>query len=65
MQQTLQKALDKLHELPEAQQATLITQFADMIARAKIDARLAASEDHGGETRTDIFFEQLRAQIDD
>jgi len=59
----LKKTLEELHELPEDQQATLITQFEDMIARAKIDAKLAASEVRGGETRTDIFFEQIRAQI--
>ncbi len=59
----LKKTLEELHELPEDQQATLSTQFEDMIARAKIDAKLAASEVRGGETRTDIFFEQIRAQI--
>jgi len=50
----LQKTLDELHELPEDQQESLLAQFEDMIARAKIDAKLAASEERGCETRADI-----------
>lgn len=63
MTTTLQKTLEELNELPEDQQANLLTQFEGMIARAKIDAKLAASEERGGETPADIFFEQIRAQI--
>lgn len=61
MTTSLQKTLEELQELPEDQQANLLAQFEDMIARAKIDAKLAASEKRGGETRADIFFEQIRA----
>ncbi len=60
---TLQKALEELRELPDDKQASLVAQFEDMIARAKIDAKLAASEERGGETSSDMFFSQLRAQF--
>ena len=63
MTTTLQKALDELRELPEDQQASLVAQFEDMIARAKFDAKFAASEKRGGVTRSDTFFAQLRAQF--
>ena len=59
----LQKTLKELRELPEDQQENLLAQFEDMIARAKIDAKLAASEKRGGETPTDVFFTRLRAQF--
>ena len=60
MSRTLDKALAELSELPEDQQATLVARIADMIARAKVDARLAASEKRGGEMPSDVFFAQLR-----
>ncbi len=62
---TLQKALDELRELPKDRQATLDARFEDMIARVKIDAKLAASEKRGGETPADEFFVQLRARFGD
>jgi hypothetical protein len=62
MSRTLDKALAELSELPEDQQATLVARIEDMIARAKVDARLAASEERGGEMPSDVFFAQLRAR---
>ena len=62
MNSALQNALEELRELPEDQQTTLVQRFEDMVARAKIDARLAASEARGGETPSDTFFAELRAR---
>ena len=62
MSTALEKALDNLRQLPEDRQMALVEQFDEMIARAKMDTRLAASEARGGETPSDVFFSELRAQ---
>ena len=58
----LQKALEELSDLPEEKQSMLVARFQDMIARAKIDAKLEASERRGGATTSDEFFAELRAE---
>ncbi len=63
MNSALQKALEELRELPEDQQTTLVQRFEDMVARPKIDARLAASEARGGETPSDTFFAELIPKV--
>ena len=65
MSVTLQKALQALQQLPECDQAALVERFEDMVARARIDAKLAESEARGGETAADAFFAELRAQFGD
>ena len=62
MNTTLQKALEELRQLPEDRQTTLVERFDEMVARAKIDTRLAANEARGGETASDTFFSELKAQ---
>lgn len=62
MSANLKKTLEELRRLPEDRQATLVERFDEMVARAKIDARLAASETRGGETPADTFFSELKAQ---
>jgi hypothetical protein len=57
----LKQALEALQELPEPAQTTVVERFQQMIARAKIDGRLAQSEARGGETPADAFFAELRA----
>jgi hypothetical protein len=59
---TLEKALEELRALPEEQQEALVGRIEDLIARAKIDAKLAVSESRGGEMAADDFFAQLRAE---
>jgi hypothetical protein len=49
MSATLQKTLEELRRLPEDRQVALVERFDEMVTRATIDARLAASEARGGE----------------
>jgi hypothetical protein len=62
MSATLQKTLEELRRLPEDRQVALVERFDEMVTRATIDARLAASEARGGETGSDSFFAELRSQ---
>ncbi len=61
MSANLKKTLEELRRLPEDRQATLVARFDEMVARAKIDSRAAASEARGGETPADTFFSELKA----
>ena len=63
MSVSLRKALKALQQLPEDSQAALVERFQDMVARARIDAKLAESEARGGETASDTFFAELRAEF--
>lgn len=50
-------------QIPEDSQAALVERFQDMVARARIDAKLAESEATGGETAANAFFAALRAEF--
>ena len=58
----LQDAIEELRQLPEDLQTEIVTRLEDMVARAKIDAKLAESEKRGGATPSDTFFAELRAE---
>lgn len=60
MSTDLKNTLEELEKLPEPQQSTIVERFQQMVARARIDGRLAASEARGGETPSDIFFAELK-----
>lgn len=62
MNATLQKALAELERLPADRQSIVVEQFEELVARAKIDERLAASEARGGATPADTFFAELKAE---
>lgn len=62
MTTTLDKALRELQELPPERQSTVIERLGELIARAKVDERLAASEARGGATPADEFFADLKAR---
>ena len=62
MNTTLQKALEELEQLPADRRSTVVERIGELVARAKIDERLAASEARGGATPADIFFAELKAE---
>lgn len=62
MNTTLQKALQELEKLPEESRSTVVERIGELVARAKIDERLAASEARGGATPADKFFADPKAE---
>ena len=60
MNQALRKAIQEAEGLPDAEQEELAHALLTMVARKKINARLAASEARGGETPHDAFMTELR-----
>ncbi len=61
MSTKLQQTIRDLEQLPENKREVLEDRFSEMVSRAKIDERLAASEARGGETPADEFFASLKA----
>jgi hypothetical protein len=64
MNTTLQKALAELEQLPADRRSTVVERFGELIARAKIDERLAASEARGGAIPEDAFFAEVKAEYE-
>ncbi len=62
MNTILQKALEELEQLPEDRRSTVVERIGELVTRAKIDERLAASEARGGATPADTFFAELKTE---
>ncbi|MEO3998152.1 hypothetical protein [Mesorhizobium sp. CAU 1732] len=59
MNQTLIDAIKEVEALPDAEQEELGRELLRLAARKRIDAVLAESEAHGGETPHEEFMDEL------